>query len=83
MSFLKPHQVADALGVTTSVLRMRCFRGSVGLSARFLIWGSIVYVWWRTHSDSRILKQETQRNKKSLPFVDFRNQKAKKNGTHY
>ena len=28
MSFLKPHQVAAALGVTTSALRMRRFRGS-------------------------------------------------------
>ena len=28
MSFLKPHQVANALGVTTSALRMRRFRGS-------------------------------------------------------
>jgi len=27
MSFLKPHQVANALGVTTSALRMRRFRG--------------------------------------------------------
>ena len=28
MSFLKPHKVAAALGVTTSALRMRRFRGS-------------------------------------------------------
>lgn len=28
MSFVKPHQVAKALGITTSALRMRRFRGS-------------------------------------------------------
>ena len=85
MSFLKPHQVAAALGVTTSALRMRRFRGSETIDYIVNSKGRVMYLAESLdkHIDTFYI---SQRVGKSIPGVansyDFKTAAEPRRNSH-
>ncbi len=85
MSFLKPHQVAAALGVTTSALRMRRFRGSETIDYIVNNKGRVMYLAESLdkHIDTFYI---SQRVGKSIPGVansyDFKTAAEPRRNSH-